>query len=120
VAAPSLAGFKARLDGAWRSLGWWKGSLRMAGGVELDDLQGPFQPKPFCDSVIMSKSMEISSLAKSDRGPPGQGDVKAQGSGAGSTSSVAAASAEKMPFEGDRLQCLLMLLLFSLAWMRSN
>ena len=27
VAAPSLAGFKARLDGAGSSLGWWKGSL---------------------------------------------------------------------------------------------
>jgi len=24
-AAPSLAGFKARLDGAWSTLGWWKG-----------------------------------------------------------------------------------------------
>jgi len=24
--------FKARLDGAWSNLGWWKGSLRIAGG----------------------------------------------------------------------------------------
>ena len=32
VAAPSLAGFKARLDGAWSSLGWWKGALPRAGG----------------------------------------------------------------------------------------
>ena len=32
VAAPSLAVFKARLDGALRTLGWWKGSLPMAGG----------------------------------------------------------------------------------------
>jgi len=32
VAAPSLAGFKARLDRAWSSLGWWKGSLPRAGG----------------------------------------------------------------------------------------
>jgi len=38
VAAPSLAGFKARLDGAWSTLGWWKGSLPMAGGLERDDL----------------------------------------------------------------------------------
>ena len=38
VAAPSLAVFKARLDGAWTTLGWWKGSLPMAGGVGLDDL----------------------------------------------------------------------------------
>jgi len=32
VAAPSLAGFKARLDRAWSSLGWGKGSLPRAGG----------------------------------------------------------------------------------------
>jgi len=38
VAAPSLAGFKARLDRALSTLGWGKGSLPMAGGVELDDL----------------------------------------------------------------------------------
>jgi len=31
VAAPSLAGFKTRLDRAGSSLGWWKGSLPMAG-----------------------------------------------------------------------------------------
>jgi len=29
---PSLAGFKARLDGALSTLGWWKGSLARAGG----------------------------------------------------------------------------------------
>jgi len=38
VAAPSLAGFKAGLDGALSTLGWWKGSLPMAGGLEPDDL----------------------------------------------------------------------------------
>ena len=53
VAASSLAGFKARLDGALSTLGCWKGSLLMAGGLEPDDLQGPFQPKPFDDSVIL-------------------------------------------------------------------
>jgi len=37
VVAPSLAGLKARLDGAGRSLGWWKGSLPVAGGLELGD-----------------------------------------------------------------------------------
>jgi len=31
VAAPSLAGLKARLDGAGSTLGWWKGSLSVAG-----------------------------------------------------------------------------------------
>jgi len=38
VAAPSLAGFKARLDGALSNLVWWKMSLLMAGGLEPDDL----------------------------------------------------------------------------------
>jgi len=38
VAAPSLAVFKARLDGALSSLVWWKMSLLMAGGLEPDDL----------------------------------------------------------------------------------
>jgi len=38
VAAPSLAGFKARLDGALSTLGWWKMSLLMAGGLEPDGL----------------------------------------------------------------------------------
>jgi len=32
VAAPSLAGLKARLDGAGSTLGWWRGSLPVAGG----------------------------------------------------------------------------------------
>jgi len=38
VAAPSLAVFKARLDGALSNLLWWKMSLLMAGGLEPDDL----------------------------------------------------------------------------------
>ena len=53
VAAPSLAVFKARLDGALSNLVWWKMSLLMAGGLEQDDLYGPFQPKPFYDSMIL-------------------------------------------------------------------
>jgi len=32
VAAPSLAVFKTRLDGALSNLVWWKVSLHMAGG----------------------------------------------------------------------------------------
>jgi len=47
VAAPSLAASKPRLDGALSSLVWWKVSLSMAEGLELADLQGPFQLKPF-------------------------------------------------------------------------
>jgi len=38
VAAPSLAVLKARLDGVLSTLGWWKGSLLMAGGLEPDEL----------------------------------------------------------------------------------
>ena len=38
VAAPSLAGFKARLDGALSTLGWWKESLPNAEALELDGL----------------------------------------------------------------------------------
>ena len=38
VDAPSLEVFKARLDGALSKLVWWKVSLPMAGGLELDDL----------------------------------------------------------------------------------
>ena len=52
VALPSLAVFKARLNGALSNLVWWKMSLSMAGRLKLDDVSGPFQPKPFCDSVI--------------------------------------------------------------------
>jgi len=38
VSAPSLAVFKARLDGALSNLVRWKVSLPMAGGLEPDDL----------------------------------------------------------------------------------
>jgi len=38
VAAPSLAVFKARLDGALSNLVWWKMPLLMAGWLEPDDL----------------------------------------------------------------------------------
>jgi len=62
VAAPSLAGFKARLDGALSTLGWWKMSLLMAGGLEPDELWGPSQAKPFYDSMI-PQSTEPSTAA---------------------------------------------------------
>jgi len=38
VDAPSLAVFKARLDGALSNLVQWKVSLSKAAGLELDDL----------------------------------------------------------------------------------
>jgi len=53
VAAPSLAVFNARLDGAQSNLVWWKMSLLMAEGLEPDDLYGAFQPKPCYDSMIL-------------------------------------------------------------------
>jgi len=37
VAAPSLAVFMARLDGALSNLVWWKKSLPTAGRMERDD-----------------------------------------------------------------------------------
>lgn len=39
--------FKTRLDWALSNLVYWKLSLPIAGGLELDHLQGSFQPKPF-------------------------------------------------------------------------
>jgi len=38
VAAPSLAVFKARLDGALSTLGWRKGSLLKVVGLQPDEL----------------------------------------------------------------------------------
>jgi len=38
VDAPTLKVFKARLDGVLSNLVWWKMSLLMTGGLELDDL----------------------------------------------------------------------------------
>jgi len=52
VDGPFLDVFKARLDVALSNLVWWKLSLPMAGGMELDILSGIFQPKPVYDSMI--------------------------------------------------------------------
>ena len=46
VGAPYLEAFKARLDGAFGNPVQRKVFLHIAGGLELDDLKGPFQPKP--------------------------------------------------------------------------
>jgi len=54
VDAPSLEAFKARLDVALGSLVWWLATLHIAGGVKPDDHCGPFQPRPFYDSMILS------------------------------------------------------------------
>ena len=51
--APSPEAFKARLDVALGSPDWWLVTLNIAGGWKLDDLQGPFQPRPFYKSLIL-------------------------------------------------------------------
>ena len=52
VDAPSLHAFMARLDVTLGSLVWWLVTLHTAGGLKLDEHCGPFQPRPFCDSMI--------------------------------------------------------------------
>ena len=52
VDAPSLEAFRARLDVALGSLVCWLVTLHIAGGLKLGDHCGPFQPRPFCDSMI--------------------------------------------------------------------
>ena len=47
----SLEAFKARLDVALGSLVWWLVTLHVAGGSKLDGHCGPFQPRPFYDSM---------------------------------------------------------------------
>ena len=49
VDAPSLETFKARLDVA---LVWWLATPHTAGGLKLGHHCGPFQPRPFYDSMI--------------------------------------------------------------------
>jgi len=51
VDAPSLEAFKARLDVALGSLVCWLVTLHIAGRFKLSDHRGPFQPRPFYDSV---------------------------------------------------------------------
>ena len=50
--AAFLEALKARLDVALGSLVWWLATLHIAGGLKLDDHCGPFQPRPFYDSMI--------------------------------------------------------------------
>ena len=52
VDAPSLEAFQARLDVALGSLVCWLATPHIAGGLKLDDHCGPFQPRPFCDSIV--------------------------------------------------------------------
>jgi len=34
------------------NLVWWLATLHIAGGLKLHDCYGPFQPRPFYDSMI--------------------------------------------------------------------
>ena len=51
------------------SLVWWLATLNIAGGVETDDLRGPFQPRPFYVSMTSAFSSQyfisLSSLLSS-------------------------------------------------------
>ena len=49
----ALLAFKARLDVALGSLVWWLVALHIAGGLKLNDHFGPFQTRPFYDSMIL-------------------------------------------------------------------
>ena len=50
--APSLEAFKARLNVGLGILVWWLVILHISGGLKLDDHCGPFQLRPFYDSMI--------------------------------------------------------------------
>ena len=58
VDAPSLEALKARLDVALGSLVCWLATLYIARGLKLDDHCGPFQPKPFYDSMIYQSTRQ--------------------------------------------------------------
>ena len=51
--APSLEAFKARLSVTLGSLVWWLVTLHIAGVLNLNDHCGPFQPRPFYDSMMI-------------------------------------------------------------------
>ena len=60
VDAPFLEAFKARLDVALGSLVWWLATLHTAGRLKLNDHCGPFQPRPFYDSMkIISEQVDV-------------------------------------------------------------
>jgi len=61
VDAPSLEAFKARLDVALGSLVWWLVTLPMAEGLQLDDHCGPFQPRPFYNSMVLRNKRNVRS-----------------------------------------------------------
>ena len=54
VDVPSLEALKARMVVALGSLVYWLATLHIAEGLKLNDHCGPFQPRPFSDSMKMS------------------------------------------------------------------
>ena len=62
VDAPSLKVFKASLGGAWSNMVQGEVSLPITGGLELDDLKGPFQLKQFYDFYMNTDKILIQSL----------------------------------------------------------
>ena len=56
--------FKARLDVALGSLVWW---LHIARGLKQDDHCGPFQPRPFYDSINILVNQDSSLLRRVQR-----------------------------------------------------
>ena len=50
---PALEAFKARLAVTLGSLVCWLVNLHIVGGLKLSDHCGPFQPRPFYDSMIV-------------------------------------------------------------------
>ena len=59
VDASSLEAFKARLDVALGSLDWCLVTLHIAGELKLNDHCGPFQLRPFYDSISSSRCLLI-------------------------------------------------------------
>jgi len=57
VDAPSLEAFKARRDVALGSLVCWLATLHIGGELKLDGHCGPFQPRPFYDSMVISNQV---------------------------------------------------------------
>ena len=71
VDAPSLEALKARLDVTLGSLVWWLATLHIAGGLKLNDHCGPFQPRPFYDSMNTPRKAEtLSKFAQRQKKNP--------------------------------------------------
>ena len=79
---PSIpGGVQGQVGWALGSLGWYEMwrlvALPVVGGLELHDPWGPFQPRPFCDSVsalkcgcvgMFCRSLDVKQSEKQQRG----------------------------------------------------